>query len=112
MSDQVPDSPKSTPRIGLIHRANSRKGMAILALVSLFLLLAAIGGVMYYSSKRSSSPAPMATPPSLNELATEFPEISQILQDEKLASVYKEFLMAYQQGGQEAAYELAKNAVS
>jgi subtilisin family serine protease/flagellar basal body-associated protein FliL len=108
MNDQVSENPRMKPKPGLIHRISSRKGMVILAIGSLFLLLAAIGGVMYYASKRPSQPAPAASPPSLNELATEFPEISQILQDEKLASVYKEFLMAYQQGGQEAAYELAR----
>ncbi len=108
MSDQVPDSPKQQPKTGLIHRISSRTGMAILASISLVLLLAAGGGVAYYSSKRPLSHTPTKPPPSLNELATEFPEIGQILQDEKLASVYKEFLMAFQKGGQEAAFELAR----
>ncbi len=108
MSDPAPVNPKSRPKSGLFHRISSRKAMVVVALGSLFLLLAAIGGVLFYTSKRPSQPVPVASPPSYNELATEFPEISQILQDEKLASVYKEFLMAYQQGGQEAAYELAR----
>lgn len=108
MSDQDPDSPNLQPKTGLIHWISSRKGMVILALGSIFLLLAAVGGVLYYSSKRPLPPAPVEPPPSISELATQFPEISQILQDEKLDSVYKEFLMVYQQGGQEAAYELAR----
>ncbi len=105
MSDQDPDSPNLQPKTG---RISSRKGMVILALGSIFLLLAAVGGVLYYLSKRPLPPAPVEPPPSISELATQFPEISQILQDEKLDSVYKEFLMVYQQGGQEAAYELAR----
>lgn len=108
MTDQIPSSPKLQPIIDLIHRISSRKGMAILTVVSLLLLLAAAFGVAYYTNKRSLSRTPLGQPPSINELATQFPEIGQILQDEKLASVYKEFLMAYQKGGQEAAFELAR----
>ena len=49
------------------------------------------------------------TPPvSLNEWADIYPELSEVLQDPELGSVYKEFLVAYQQGGQEAALTLAK----
>jgi subtilisin family serine protease len=82
--------------------------MMILVVVSLILLLAAVGGVTYYTSKRPLSHSTAKPPPSISELATEFPEIAQILQDEKLGTVYKEFLVAYQKGGQEAAFALAQ----
>ncbi len=49
------------------------------------------------------------TPPmSLNELAEIYPDLAEVLQDPELGSVYKEFLVAYQEGGQEAALILAK----
>jgi subtilisin family serine protease len=108
MSDQASESPKPKPKSGLLHRISSRKGMAILAALSLVLLLAALGGVLFYLNQHTLPPNPIEPPPSISELATEFPEISQILQDEKLASVYKEFLMAYQKGGQESALDLAR----
>lgn len=48
------------------------------------------------------------TPPtSLAELATQYPDLAPILTDPELDSVYKELLLAYQEGGEEAAKELA-----
>lgn len=64
-----------------------------------------------------SGPAPTATPlpdieitppASLEELAAQYPQFASILTDPELASVYKDFLLAYQQGGREAALELAR----
>jgi subtilisin family serine protease len=46
-------------------------------------------------------------PPSLAELADDYPELADILTDPELDTCYKEFLVAYQEGGEEAALELA-----
>jgi flagellar basal body-associated protein FliL len=82
--------------------------MLVLGIISLVLIIAAISGVVYYLSKRSAQNSLKEPPPSLSELATQYPELSSILQDEKLDSVYKQFLVEYQKGGQEAAFELAR----
>ena len=108
MNEPDSNKPDLRRKTNLIHRLSSRKSIIIVAVATLVLLLAAIGGGIYYSVKRASANIRIETPPSLSELATEFPEIGQILQDEKLASVYKEFLMANQEGGQQAAFELAR----
>ncbi|MBI3763693.1 MAG: hypothetical protein HY260_17760, partial [Chloroflexi bacterium] len=55
----------------------------------------------------ASPPLAFTPPPSLEELATQFPELAPILRDPELASVYKEFLVAYQTGGVDAARKLA-----
>jgi hypothetical protein len=48
------------------------------------------------------------TPPAqLSDLASRIPELSDILRDPALNSVYKDFLIAYQQGGPDAAIDLA-----
>jgi len=91
--------------------ASTRNGMLTLGVLSAVLLLVAIAGGWYFINQRSSGSSQNieSTPPaSLNELATEYPELSNILQDEKLDSVYKEFMIVYQQDGGEAAYELAQ----
>ncbi len=108
MTTPGPNNPELQQNNNLIHRLSNRKWMVVLAGVSLVLLLTAIGGAAYYASQRNSTIERVATPPPLSELVNEFPEISPLLQDEKLASVYKEFLMAYQKGGQDAAFDLAR----
>ena len=92
----------------ILERLSSRRAMLVLGAVSLFLLIVAIGGVVYYLGKRSSQPPLKQPPASLSGLATQFPEISSVLQDEKLDSVYKQFLVEYQKGGEKAAFELAR----
>ena len=51
-------------------------------------------------------------PPSLEELADElradYPKLADLLENPELGSVYKDFYLAYQQGGQETALALAK----
>lgn len=47
-------------------------------------------------------------PPSLEELATRYPELQSLLLDPSLDSVYKDFLLAYQTGGVAAARKLAQ----
>ncbi|MBN1921951.1 MAG: S8 family serine peptidase [Anaerolineae bacterium] len=46
--------------------------------------------------------------PSLTELAEKYPQIAPLLNDAQLDAVYKEFLVAYQTGGREAAAALAQ----
>jgi len=67
--------------------------------------------------KLTSTPRPTSTPtptpaptptPSLAELAAQHPELAPILNDPELGSTYKEFLVAYQEGGEQAALELAR----
>src|SRR3972149_11531408 len=48
-------------------------------------------------------PADFTPPPSLEELATQYPELAPILSDPAFSSAYKEFVVAYQTGGVEAA---------
>src|SRR3989304_4580524 len=47
-------------------------------------------------------------PPSLEDLAAQYPEIAPLLLDPELSSVSKEFLAACQAGGIEAARDLAR----
>ena len=49
----------------------------------------------------------LTPPPSLAELADEYPQIANLLSDPELGTVYKEFLIAYETGGIEAAEQLA-----
>jgi subtilisin family serine protease len=90
----------------------SRPALIALAIVSVLLLILAGVGAWYVFYLRPStlSVGPEITPPaSLDELATQYPELSQILQDPKLDSAYKDFFLAYQKGGPEAALEMARS---
>jgi len=52
--------------------------------------------------------ATLAPPPALADLATQFPKLADVLNDPELNTVYKDFLVAYQQGGEQAAIDLAR----
>ncbi len=55
-----------------------------------------------------ASQLPAITPPaSLSELADQVPELAAVLNDPELDSVYKEFLLLYQQEGRDAALQMA-----
>jgi subtilisin family serine protease len=88
---------------------NRRTIIAVVVLGAVLLLGA---GVVYFistSSRGSQASLPEITlPPSLADLAEQYPELAPILTDPALASIYKEFLVAYQEGGEEAAMELAR----
>jgi subtilisin family serine protease len=103
ISNNGPGRKKTT-----LERLSSRRGILVLSVVSLILLLSAISGVVYYLKTRPTFPDLKSAPTSLSELATQYPQISSILNDDKLGSVYKQFLVEYQRGGQEAALELAR----
>ena len=48
------------------------------------------------------------TPPSLEDLAREFPRLERLLRDPSVDSAYKDFVVAYERGGLEAAEQLAR----
>ncbi len=98
----------------------NRKWLNILLVVGAVLVLASI--ILYIVLQSTgvigpqASPTPtfpplpgldITPPPSLSDLAEQYPELADILNDPELDSVYKEFLVAYQEGGEEAALELA-----
>ncbi len=86
---------------------NRRTLIALFALGAILLLAA---GIVYFAvSQGGPTPLPEITPPpSLADLADQYPELAPILTNPALGSIYKEFLVAYQEGGQEAAMELAR----
>ncbi len=81
----------------------------IILLVLGALLVVAAGAVFFFYVRDTSPPPPEITPPqSLTELADQYPALASILTDPELDSVYKEFLVAYEEGGHDAALELAR----
>jgi pSer/pThr/pTyr-binding forkhead associated (FHA) protein/subtilisin family serine protease len=59
----------------------------------------------------ASTPTPSSihvTPPrSLKDLSAQYPELAHLLEDPSLSSVYKDFIIAYEDGGADAARDLA-----
>lgn len=107
-------SPRDTQPLG-VHkwrqRLSNRRWTIALAVVSTFLLALAVVGAWVVLNLRSTSEdaEQLEEPPvSLEELADEFPELQSVLQDPILDSVYKEFLVIYQDEGEQAAIELAR----
>ncbi len=99
------------PKQDWLGRLSSRRGLALLIGGStLFLLLAAIAAIYFlvYHPQSMNYRMPLTPPVSLGELVKEYPELASILTDPRLDSVLKDFLMVYQKGGPEAAYDLAK----
>jgi subtilisin family serine protease len=81
----------------------------LIALLVLGVLLLVAAGVVFaiFSSQRPAKPE-IELPPSLDELAEQYPELARLLRDPELDTVYKEFLMAYEEEGEEAALEMAR----
>jgi subtilisin family serine protease len=90
-----------------------------LILIGIVAALAVIGAVWVFGPGRVQPAAPQATlapapqvtfvpPPDLKELAQQFPRLGKILDNPELDSVYKDFLVAYERGGAEAAELLAR----
>ena len=105
-----------------LENPRTRRLLTTISIVSIVVLLAA-GGALWFLTRspappRLTTPTPLAvgspppialTPPaSLDELATRYPQIAKLLQDPALASAYKDFVLAYQQGGLAAAEALAR----
>jgi subtilisin family serine protease len=85
----------------------NRKIMIALLVLGGVLIVAA--GIVFLVSSRDSAPQPELNPPaSLDELAELYPDLASILTDPELGSVYKQFLVAYEEGGKDAALELAR----
>jgi hypothetical protein len=86
-------------------------GVILLASVITFIVLQSQGQISLLPTPTPTVPAvptmDITLPPSLVELADDYPELANILTDPELDSVYKEFLIAYQDGGEEAAMDLA-----
>jgi subtilisin family serine protease len=94
------------------------------------LLLVGLGAMLYGLAQGgtlpgfSAAPSPtlatsfeipqieLTPPPSLSELADEiradYPQLADLLENPELGSVYKDFYLAYQRGGQETAVALAR----
>jgi subtilisin family serine protease len=90
-----------------------------LILIGLVAALVVIGAVWVFGPGRVQPAAPQATlapapkitftpPPDLKDLAQQFPRLENILNNPELDSVYKDFLVAYESGGAEAAELLAR----
>ncbi|MBN2548504.1 MAG: S8 family serine peptidase [Anaerolineales bacterium] len=107
MSNSPNPNSHKLPQSGWMQRLTTPRGLAILGGVSAVLLVAAIViGVILYRQINPSQPQP-SLPPSLAEMAEKYPELAEILNDPELDSVYKEFLITYQEKGWDAAVELA-----
>lgn len=93
----------------MINRIKSSKRLlSVIVVVSAVTFLVA-GGALLFSIYQSPTPAIVFVPPvALDQLAAQYPEIASILQDPALGSAYKEFMLAYQQGGIAAAENLAR----
>ena len=90
----------------------NQKTVAVVLVLGAALVIAA-GGVYFLYARDGAKPQPEITPPqSLSELAEQYPALAHILTDSELDSVYKEFLVAYEEGGRDAAVELARAACS
>ncbi len=98
---------------------NRRNVIYLLAAGAALLLIA---GILYLILQPASLTAPPITPaptfpplpaidvtppPSLADLAEQYPKLAPILTDPELGSVYKEFLVVYEEEGEAAALELA-----
>src|SRR5512141_2382372 len=90
-----------------------------LLLIGLVAALVVIGAVWVFGPGRvqpSTAPGTLAPPPpvtftpppDLKDLAQQFPRLEKILNNPELDSVYKDFLVAYERGGAEAADLLAR----
>ncbi|HTP08884.1 MAG TPA: S8 family serine peptidase [Anaerolineae bacterium] len=90
-----------------------------LILIGIVAAVIVIGAVWVFGPGRVQPSAPQATlapapnitftpPPDLKELAQQFPRLEKILNNPELDSVYKDFLVAYERGGTEAAELLAR----
>ena len=81
---------------------------AVAGLIVAGLLIAIVSGTLLWRSAPLDTAEPeFEKPPSLEELTEQYPELAGLLNDPTLGSVYKEFLVAFESGGVEAARELA-----
>ncbi len=95
-----------------VQNLKMRRGLIALLIVSLVVVALAGGGLWYAMTQAAPtlSPIPVFTPPpSFDDLAAQYPDLAKYLQDPAFGTTYKEFLIAYQQGGLAAAEQLARD---
>jgi subtilisin family serine protease len=80
----------------------------LIVVLVLGVLLIAAAGIVYAVSQQGQKPPKVELPPSLDEVAEQYPELANILENSKLDSVYKEFLMVYEEDGEDAALDMAR----
>jgi len=93
-----------------------RSRLILIGIVAAAVVIGAIwvfgpGRVQPLAPSATLVPAPQITftpPPDLKELAQQFPRLERILNNPELDSAYKDFLVAYEGGGAEAAELLAR----
>ena len=98
------------------HQSVLRSRIILIGIVAAAVVIGAVwvfgpGRVQPAAPQGTLAPAPNVTftpPPSLKELARQFPRLEKILNNPELDSVYKDFLVAYESGGAEAAELLAR----
>ena len=105
----------------MLDKLYERRNLIIaLSIVGLLIMIG--GGIGLWIVSRplfitSSQPTPLPTmppdlglaqPPSLDELVEQYPDLETVLRDSELGSVYKDFLVTYESGGNEAAEALAR----
>ncbi|MBI9046881.1 MAG: S8 family serine peptidase [Anaerolineaceae bacterium] len=105
------DKEKTTSK--LLDKFSSRNGIIILVIVSIVLLVIAGGGGWYLfkmqqEANSSIDLSKIEMPPSLSDLAEQYPEYSDVLSDPELEGIYKEYFVIYQEDGSEAAIEMAR----
>lgn len=83
-------------------------GLLLLGAVALYALTSPSGLLPRVSPSPSAPPVGFTPPPSLAELVRQHPQLAPLLTDPELDSAYKQFLIAYQEGGKEAAIDLAR----
>ncbi|MFL7793503.1 MAG: S8 family serine peptidase, partial [Anaerolineae bacterium] len=81
----------------------------LIALLVLGVLLVVAAGAVFVISLSLEREKPSVTlPPSLDDLADMYPSLSRALEDPELDTVYKEFLVVYEEEGEEAALDMAR----
>ncbi len=60
------------------------------------------------TSTPTPTPLPPTPTPSVEDLAAQYPELAAILNNPEVSALYKDFLVAYEQGGEQAALGLAQ----
>ncbi len=102
------DEPDTSRDRNLIDRTSNKRGRYLLAGISLIFVLISLAAYFFFQFQKNRMEETQSAPPSLEALAQQFPRIRAILEDEKLGSVYKQFMLAYLEGGSEAALTLAR----
>ncbi len=93
-----------------------RSRILLIAVMTILVVIGAVwvfgpGAVQPIAPTPTLAPAPQITfvpPPDLSTLAAQFPRLAKILNNPELDSAYKEFLLAYERGGADAAVLLAQ----